>query len=249
MSKQFSGRHRPNRTDFGTVNRAALAVLPSILARLLPSGRVVGGEYLALNPRRADTHLGSFKVRMTGARAGCWSTSLPGTMAAIQFRSLPTRPMFRRPGRPGCSRRCLASKRGGLAVADGLDFSPITRDEIAAASAIATRAPDEGGLVSPVPADALPLDVKFKGRKPDECLWFYNATGERLCAECRWNFEGSAKEVRPACYTVQGWKLVAYPAPRPLYNLNKLTARPHDPVWLFEGPARRTRPSRAFRPP
>jgi len=29
---------------------------------------------------------------------------------------------------------------------------------------------------------------------------------------------------------------VAYPAPRPLYNLNKLTARPHDPVWLFEGP-------------
>jgi len=48
-------------------------VLPSILARLLPNGRVVGGEYLALNPRRADTHLGSFKVRKTGARAGCWS--------------------------------------------------------------------------------------------------------------------------------------------------------------------------------
>ena len=78
--------------------------------------------------------------------------------------------------------------------------------------------------------------MKFKGRKPDVCLWFYNAKGERLCAECRWNFKGSAKEVRPACYTVQGWKLVAYPAPRPLYNLNKLTARPHDPVWLFEGP-------------
>jgi hypothetical protein len=73
MSKQFSGRHRPNRTDFGTVNRAALAVLPSTLARLLPNGRVVGGEYLALNPRRADTHLGSFKVRMTGAWAGYWS--------------------------------------------------------------------------------------------------------------------------------------------------------------------------------
>ena len=44
-----------------------------VLTRLLPGGRIVGGEYLALNPRRADTHLGSFKVRVAGARAGCWS--------------------------------------------------------------------------------------------------------------------------------------------------------------------------------
>jgi len=41
--------------------------------RLLPGGRAVAGEWQALNPRRADTHLGSFKVRMAGARAGVWS--------------------------------------------------------------------------------------------------------------------------------------------------------------------------------
>jgi hypothetical protein len=59
--------------DFDAVNRAALASVGAVLARLLPGGRVVAGEYLALNPRRADTRLGSFKVRVVGARAGVWS--------------------------------------------------------------------------------------------------------------------------------------------------------------------------------
>jgi len=59
--------------DFRTISCAALKNIGGVLARLLPGGRIVGGEYLALNPRRADTHLGSFKVRVAGARAGCWS--------------------------------------------------------------------------------------------------------------------------------------------------------------------------------
>jgi hypothetical protein len=64
---------RVQRINFDDINRAALSSIGSVLVRLLPGGRVVGGEYLALNPRRADTHLGSFKVRVAGARAGCWS--------------------------------------------------------------------------------------------------------------------------------------------------------------------------------
>jgi len=64
--------------DFARINQAALAAFPAVLARLLPGGRVVAGKYLALNPRRADTHLGSFKVRMVGARAGVWSDFATG---------------------------------------------------------------------------------------------------------------------------------------------------------------------------
>jgi hypothetical protein len=33
-----------------------------MLARVLPSGKQVHREWIALNPRRADRHLGSFKV-------------------------------------------------------------------------------------------------------------------------------------------------------------------------------------------
>jgi hypothetical protein len=59
--------------DFAAINCAALARINAVLMRLLPGGRAVAGEWQALNPRRADTHLGSFKVRMVGARAGVWS--------------------------------------------------------------------------------------------------------------------------------------------------------------------------------
>jgi hypothetical protein len=59
--------------DFDRINRAALARIGAVLSRLLPGGRAVGAEWLVLNPRRADAHLGSFKVRVSGARAGCWA--------------------------------------------------------------------------------------------------------------------------------------------------------------------------------
>jgi putative DNA primase/helicase len=53
--------------DFANVNAAALA---TILCRLLPGGRIEGHEFVALNPRRNDKRPGSFKIRMSGARAG-----------------------------------------------------------------------------------------------------------------------------------------------------------------------------------
>ena len=58
--------------DFHNINRAAIAALHPILARLLPSGRPVAGEYVALNPTRSDRRPGSFKIKLTGARVGCW---------------------------------------------------------------------------------------------------------------------------------------------------------------------------------
>jgi len=54
--------------DFAQINRAALAALPAVLARILPGGKSVGAEVVALNPRRADRHLGSFKVNRYSGR-------------------------------------------------------------------------------------------------------------------------------------------------------------------------------------
>lgn len=67
-----------SRLDFALINRAALLALPAILSRLLPRGKIVAGEYLALNPRRNDTRLGSFKVRVSGARSGQWADFATG---------------------------------------------------------------------------------------------------------------------------------------------------------------------------
>jgi hypothetical protein len=54
--------------DFAEINRAALAAFPAVLNRLLPRGKVVGREIVALNPRRADRNLGSFKVNRFNGR-------------------------------------------------------------------------------------------------------------------------------------------------------------------------------------
>lgn len=58
----YSTNSRAAHVNFAAINRAALAAFPAVLARLLPNGKTVGREIQALNPRRADRNLGSFKV-------------------------------------------------------------------------------------------------------------------------------------------------------------------------------------------
>jgi hypothetical protein len=73
-TKTITHRH-PQQIDFANVNAAALAALPAILSRLLPGGKIDGREFVALNPRRKDTRLGSFKINM---RSGRWSDFATG---------------------------------------------------------------------------------------------------------------------------------------------------------------------------
>jgi len=61
--------------DFHAINGAALAALPSILARWLPGGRRQGNEYVVRNPKRADGRPGSFSINL---RSGRWSDFATG---------------------------------------------------------------------------------------------------------------------------------------------------------------------------
>jgi hypothetical protein len=70
-------RERPYR-HFAEINRAALAAFPAVLARLLPGGKIVGLELVALNPRRSDPSLGSFKVNRYGGRWADFATGDKG---------------------------------------------------------------------------------------------------------------------------------------------------------------------------
>jgi hypothetical protein len=62
VRKPQTGLRAGGPIDFAAINRAALAAFPAVLARLLPGGKRVGAEIVALNPRRADRNLGSFKI-------------------------------------------------------------------------------------------------------------------------------------------------------------------------------------------
>jgi hypothetical protein len=61
--------------DFAEINRAALASFPAVLRRLLPEGKIVGREFIARNPRRADRNPGSFKIN---CRTGRWKDFATG---------------------------------------------------------------------------------------------------------------------------------------------------------------------------
>jgi hypothetical protein len=67
--------HHHGRINFEGINRSALAELPSLLKRWLPSGRIKGREYIALNPKRADRRPGSFSINLCSGR---WSDFATG---------------------------------------------------------------------------------------------------------------------------------------------------------------------------
>ena len=67
-----------NRLDFDAINRAALGSLPALLRRWLPDGRLVGREYTARNPRRADRRPGSFRINVNSGRWADFATGDKG---------------------------------------------------------------------------------------------------------------------------------------------------------------------------
>jgi hypothetical protein len=72
MKRSLKARRRPaargGPIDFRAINTQALINFLAVLRRLLPSGRPQGHEYVALNPKRADRRLGSFKINLATGR-------------------------------------------------------------------------------------------------------------------------------------------------------------------------------------
>ena len=66
---------RKRRLDFEAINRAGLASLSALLRRWLPDGRLLGHEYTACNPTRADRRPGSFRINVN---SGKWSDFATG---------------------------------------------------------------------------------------------------------------------------------------------------------------------------
>ena len=60
------------------VSGACLHRLPELLQSWLPDGRALGGEWIALNPTRADRRAGSFKINMTTGRWADFATNDAG---------------------------------------------------------------------------------------------------------------------------------------------------------------------------
>ena len=101
-----SSRHQIN---FTAINRAALARLPAILNRLLPRGQRKGREFVGLNPRRADHHLGSFRINLdTGRWAGFATGDKSGDLRCERLCNQLDDNLTAQDGTQGCTRPRLA---------------------------------------------------------------------------------------------------------------------------------------------
>ena len=124
---------------------------------------------------------------------------------------------------------------------DGVDpFARVRAETSATGKAHGVRtAKAEGDLVSPVPADAPPVPDRHRDLGEPSGRWAYrDAAGAVLFHIFR--FETSTdKEMRPLTLRRSGdrlvWKWKGLDAPRPLYGLEILAARPADPVMIVEG--------------
>lgn len=134
-----------------------------------------------------------------------------------------------------------------------LDFRPLTEaEQEAAADVQASRAQaDDWRPVVPVPEDAArtmpPHSLgKWIARWP-----YRDAKGRLLFLAVRFEPVGERKEVIPLTYCEKdgrrAWRWQALPAPRPLYGLDKLAARPEAPVLVTEG-EKKVEPAEKFFP-
>ena len=87
--QSYSRKRKRQSLDFPRIAAAARANALSVCQQLLPSGRRSGNEYVALNPRRADTKPGSFKVAVSGQHAGCWCDFATGDSGGLRIAANP----------------------------------------------------------------------------------------------------------------------------------------------------------------
>ena len=61
--------------NFQEVSRFTLMKSSILLKQWLPDGKTIGNEYVALNPKRHDKNLGSFRINL---RTGKWADFATG---------------------------------------------------------------------------------------------------------------------------------------------------------------------------
>ena len=203
---------------FAEINRAALAAFPAVLARILPGGKRIGAEVVALNPRCDDRRVGSFKVNRYNGR---WADFATGVGRRSDFACRLSR--RRVAGRSSAAARPNVGDRNpeGLAMADGIDFAPLSGDERDAAAQELGR-DGEPGADNPAspPAGVEAADVaaaRLFGRPPDMAWRYSNADGEPVFFVCRWNTPDGDKDIRPlSWFGGEGWRFAHWPDARAL---------------------------------
>lgn len=219
---------------FDVLNSHALQIFPELVRQWCPDGEPSGQEWVARNPTRSDKSRGSFKIN---TRTGTWqdfSTGDNGKDPVSLFAYL-----FHN-DEQGKAARELESILG-LANSDPAQLREYTKRADAAKPEKEQEPPLEIA-----PADQPPPKSFYKragdGSKsfPIVASWpYFDAAGNLIGFACRYEFtreDGRLDKDVVCCRWIEGrWRFKSFPKPRPLYNLDRLTANPDALVLIVEG--------------
>lgn len=223
--------------DIKNVATSALQRAEEVVSHWLPDGKRQGHEWVARNPKRDDQRPGSFSINLdTGAWADFATGDKGGDLVAlVAFLD-------------GCSQLeaakrlsiflGLADSRGG-GRGDGDTLKNKGETVPKASPVVGTKSKpekSEAGPILPIPAQTAPLPTAHPRHGAPSVSWTYrDAEGRALFHVHRFDASDGRKQICPLTWWPDGWRWKGVPAPRPLYNLDKLTARPRAPVLVCEG--------------
>lgn len=198
-----------------------------IVSEWLPEGEIQGSEYVALNPLRYDSDLGSFKINLgTGVWADFATDDKGGDLISL-VKYLDRLENY-----------SLATKK----VLKFLAGSPV---DIVAARALETKVKkmplEEVIPVFPIPEMAMRDKPVHFGRlyKPSNTWSYFDDQGRPLLYVLRFDTV-KGKEYRPLSYCKDSsghcsWRLKAPSTNRPAYGLDRLAMNPKAVVIFAEG--------------
>lgn len=215
---------------FPEVKQAALNRIDSVLAHWVPNGKRNGNEYVAPNPTRTDNSAGSFSINLT---TGVWSDFATGDKGGDLIDLV-----------------AYVAHRGdkGAAVRELAEFLNIATDAHAPTVAAPAPAPAKKAaweVIQPIPEGMKPPSSHHKLGAPARVWVYKNAAGQPLFILNRFDItkpDGSrGKEIMPLTWCrntstkKEVWRWQGVPAPRPLYQLDKLAQNQSAPVIVCEG--------------
>jgi hypothetical protein len=229
-------------SDWTEINQLAKRDLLAAVEQLLPGGKLKGPEYVVRNPTRADKRAGSFKICISGQKAGIWSDFATGAKGGdlvslvAYLKSLPRRDAVR------WLRDNIFKKNSRCARAPEPTDTSFQPDAASPESASTDQLP-EGETIAVLPPEEAEHPARmFKRmghRLPDQSWTYRTAEGASCFHVLRWDEPDGSKEIRPLCWVrsakSEGWAFRAWPESRPLYNLHKITASPDAFIIVCEG--------------
>jgi len=209
--------------DFADISARLVPYIESIVADELPGGKRQGGEWVALNPTRADSRSGSFKVNI---RTGVWSDFATGESGGDMISLY-------------AYLHGVGQKEAAEALRDR--YCGGARESRPKPAQKTESKRQKWTPVMPVPDDASePPKAHYHYGRWSKVWWYHDAASRVIGGVCRFDRADDDKVVIPLTWCrgrdgKQEWQWRSFTVPRPLYGLDRLDAKPGALVLVVEG--------------